>query len=347
MAALLTINVGCQSSLRRQEVVNRVPQMPIELSRDQIVAQLNDQNRGLNGWRSTSTQMHLKLPRMLDQDLSGYIACQAPNYFHLTAENLIAKADVGSNASGCWAYTSPGPKAVMTWNHEDTELVQTLPSEVPFIDPNWLMLVLGITPLDPHDYELSRDRQDASELWLTAIENSPSGRPLRRIIKVNAMAGVIQEHAIYDSEGRVTVQALLSRYQNHGGHKIPSRVKLAFPQQKKELTLTFRNVETNPTLPDQLWHPPEMKTVDLGDVARHRMLVDSGQLNGRGSRPGSVRRAHLQPPVFHVEAQTAMVEQDIDEPDWDSPHEATPVSFEQPKAPEPKPRRSWTNWFGR
>ncbi len=359
----LIIVTGCQSTARTQRnVVQRDPVIPLNISRADLVDHLNQQNADLNAWRCMSTKLHARLPGVPDQRLSGYIACQSPQYFRLTADNLIVKADLGSNADHCWVYLKPGRSEVLKWKHEDTAMLQQTQFGVPSIDPNWLMLVLGITPLDANNYELSTDPSGKPEIYLTADHQSADGRSLRRVIRIDALQGVIREHAVYDGRGNTLVSAELNRHQRNSGHLIPSHVKLSFPQTDTELSLSFNGIETNPHLPDQYWHMPDkhVKVVDIGDLVRHQAMAQhpaAPYSSGRAPLP----RATLQTPVFHQSNEqnrsafaersqrmldgTAISEAptDVEEPDWDTPISfskpaAQPASFEAPPA---RKKRWW------
>lgn len=311
-----------------------------------LVQHLNSQHVGLEGWRSSSTVMWVKMPNMVPVRLEGVIACSAPQYFRLTASNLIADADLGSNASRCWMYVRPGDPAVLTWRHEDTQLLHRLPIGVPYIDPNWLMMILGVKPLDAADYEIGPDPGGSRELWLTAIESSPHGRPLRRVIKVDTMRGVTREHAVYDSNSHPIMRAHISRHRNHDGHQIPTEVKLEFPQVDTEMTLTFRSIETNPHLPDDLWKLPShnLEVRDIGQFAREYVQrQDSGAFSELPAREPQIR---LQPPQFNSAVRSASAPDPfsenetswpaIEEPEWDQPE--TPLrnaSFSEPGAAAP------------
>lgn len=307
---ILLTGTGCQSSWSKKDTfsANRVSEPPLSerMTSAELVNFLNRQNRDLNGWRSTSTKMEVKFPNIPRQRLNGAIACQAPNYFRLTASNLIATADLGSNNQRCWVYSKPGEGAVMTWRHEDTPLLQQVPTGVPYIDPNWLMLVLGVSPLNPNEYDIRPS--EAGQLWLTAIEDTASGRPIRRVIKVDRVRRVIREHAIYDSEANLLVSAVLGNHRWSGDKLIPNSVTLSFPRMKSEIRLAFSDVETNPHLPDSLWHLPDhdLEVVDLGEVIRSRFAPDTfpsrqedfssavAETNGQYQPP----QVKLQQPVF-------------------------------------------------
>lgn len=276
---------GCQTAWwRTPEPVD--PVLSSQMSCHELVTHLNAQHQGLQGWQSSSTVMWVRLPNGVRQRLEGLVACQAPHYFRLTAENLIAEADLGSNASRCWMYIRPGDPAVLTWKHEDTTLLQQMPTGMPYIDPSWLMLVLGVTPLDPSNYTIAPGPAGTQQYWLTALEESPNGRPLRRVIKVDRIRGVVREHTVYDSERNPLVRAVLDQHRVHDGHHIPVKVKLEFPQMDSEISLSFRTIETNPYLSDDIWKVPanNMRVVDLGQMLRHRFP----QLRGEsGNSPGS------------------------------------------------------------
>ena len=367
LAFAATSAAGCQSAWR-QEVEYVDPVLSPNMGCRDLVQHLNNQHHGLEAWRSTSTVMWVRLPNGVRQRLEGVIACQAPQYFRLTAENLIADADLGSNASRCWMYVHPGESAVLTWKHEDTTLLQQIPTGMPYIDPNWLMLVLVVKPLDSNDYEISEGPQGTQELWLTAIEDSPTGRPLRRVIKVDRVRGFIREHAVYDSEAHPIVRAQLSEHKQHNGHRIPTKVKLEFPQMDSEISLTFRTIETNPHLSDDLWKLPDhnMLVVDLGKVVRRKMQSASPR-SIRGNQTFQPPRPKLREPIFDEPERTAFepadrvldgssftpapVSPSVSEPDWDlSESESTPVQQTGHIEPAPARRRfGWGNlWpFGR
>lgn len=356
---------GCQLPWRAEESKYVDPVLSMNINHQELVDYLNSQHHGLEAWRCTSTVMWVRLPNGLRQRLDGVIACQAPQYFRLTAENLIADADLGSNDKRCWMYVRPGDPAVLTWRHEDTILLQQMPTGMPYIDPSWLMLVLGIKPLNPDDYELSRAPAGTQELWLTAIESSPTGRPLRRVIKVDAVRGVIREHAVYDSEAHPIVRAQLSHHKSYNGHRIPGSVKLEFPQMDSEISLTFKTIETNPHLSEELWKLPDrnMQVVDLGNMIRNRMATQQPGSPRTADQKSRSQQARLQPPDFDTPIQSAFspsttvidgtpnADQTIREPEWDAPvsHSRTvtpprPV-FDQPPTQSGTRRRSfWQFW---
>ncbi|MEZ6061673.1 MAG: hypothetical protein R3C19_15100 [Planctomycetaceae bacterium] len=314
---LLTV-CGCQLNRwwRKSEVVPADPALPMTLSRDELVEYINSQVVGMDSWRSTRTKMTVRMPGMPSQRLSGSIACQAPRYFHLVADNVIAHADLGSNSERCWVYVQPGESAVLTWQHEDTALLQQVPTGVPYIDPSWLMLVLGVTPLEPEDYFLSEEASRV--LCLNANERSPEGRSLRRVIRVDTVKGVVKEHAVYDDHANLLVRAQLSDHRPFQGRVIPTAVTLDFPQMNSEISLTFEQIETNPTLPAAIWEVPSgkaMEVVDLGVNLRQHLQKNNIVIPPPKREPflggPSIR---LEQPQFNGSGSPG---HDLEAPDWD------------------------------
>jgi len=276
---VLAVASGCNILPSRSEVRYSNPELTMSMTRNELVDYLNSTSQGVGAWRDIDTTLGVHLPNGLYQRLSGTIACQAPNRFRLTAENFMAKADFGSNSDRCWVYVKPGDRAVLTWKHEDAPLLQHMPVEIPRIDPEWLMTVLGVAPLNHEEYELAQSPVGSRELWLTAIEDSYTGRPLRRVIKVDSVHGVIREHAIYDSERNPLVRAILSRHESTNGHVLPQQVELLFPQLDTKMKLSFSRIDTNCELPEHLFavpRIPDTQIVDLGVMMKrqvsHNML---------------------------------------------------------------------------
>lgn len=269
---------GCQWGNHRRETKFVEPALSTSIGRNELVEYLNSQNKGLESWRCMNTQVHVSMPGLpLPQKLSGTLACAAPSQFRLVSDNLVAHADFGSNSDICWAYIKPGDSVVMTWKHEDSHLLQHLPGGLPRLEPEWLMTVLGVQPLDAERYELQNAPSGSRELWLVSVEDAPDGTSLRRVIKVDTVLGVAREHALYDSDGQALLRAQLSNHKSCGGHRLPHTVRVSFPQCETELTLHFNGIETDCRIADSLWHPPHgrnIEVVDLGDVVRTRMQMD-------------------------------------------------------------------------
>ena len=263
---------GCVTSGKAKVVRSVEPALSNTMCCEELVDYLNSQNEGLHGWRCMETQVHVSMPGIpLPQNLKGSLSCSEPKNFRLTADNFVAMADFGSNDDVCWAYSKPGEPAVMTWDHEDSHLLEYVPGNFPRLDPEWLMVILGIQPLDASDFQIQKPPAGSRELWLVAIEESASWQPIRRVIKVDTVRGFAREHALIDHNGAYLLRAQLSNHRTYGGHVLPHTVKISFPPQKTELTLNFKTIEPNCRIADGLWTPPggdRIAQINLGDYVR-------------------------------------------------------------------------------
>ena len=275
---LALATTGCQLHGRKQEVKYVEPVLPTTISLEELVEFLNGKTNGLNRWRCMNTQVHVKsrdLP--FPQKLKGQLACEAPSQFRLVCDNTIGHADLGANDEICWAYVKPGESVVMKWRHEESDILQHMPAGIPKLEPEWLMTILGVQPLDPNEYSLQNAPVGSREVWLAAIEDAPDGTSLRRVIKIDTVRGVVRRHALYDKFNEPLLIADLSDYKACGGHELPHSVQIEFPATETQLTLKFTGIETECVIPEGLWQPPtgkNIQVVDLGDMMRTRMQQD-------------------------------------------------------------------------
>ena len=292
---LLLAATGCKLNPRRQEAKIVDPVLPTSITRDELVDYLNAKTEGLQSWRCTRTQVHVKASELpIPQKLSGTLACSAPGQFRLVCDNMVGHADFGSNQDICWAYVKPGESIVMTWKHEDSHLLQHLPGGMPRLEPDWLMSILGIQPLDAEHYELQNAPLGSREVWLAAVEDAADGTSLRRVIKVDTVQGVARLHALYDSDGQPLLMAHLSNHKRCGPHSLPHTVRIEFPATETQLTLNFTNIETGCEIADTLWQPPtgrSVEVVDLGNVVRNQLQHDP-EFQRRQKQPSGPRPIH-------------------------------------------------------
>ena len=333
---LLTLQatfVGCQTSGKSTVVRHVDPVLSNTLNCEELVDYLNSQNEGLHGWRCMETHVHVSMPGLpLPQNLSGELSCSAPSSFRLTADNFVAMADFGSNDDLCWAYSKPGEPVVMTWHHEDSHLLEYLPGDFPRLDPEWLMVILGIQPLDAQEFKLQKPPAGSRELWLVSIEDTAGGKSLRRVIKVDTVRGFAREHSLIDHNGAHLLRAQLSNHRACGGHVIPHTVKISFPPQKTELTLNFKGIEPNCHIPAALWTPPggdRMAQVDLGDIVREKYgeLLPGRKVRDRSSAesPGGDTM---------LDGAPRRSEDDLVEPEFDSPDATDESLFPDDRSPD-------------
>lgn len=325
--------VGCQTSGKATVVRHVDPVLSSTLSCEELIDYLNSQNKGLHGWRCMATEVDVKTPLFpMAPTLKGALSCSAPNMFRLTADNFVSMADVGSNDEICWSYFKPGDPVVTTWRHEDSHLLEYVPGDFPRLDPEWLMVILGIQPLDARDFQIQKPPAGSRELWLVSIEESASGQPLRRVIKVDTVQGFAREHSLIDHNGDHLLRAQLSNHRACGGHVIPHTVKISFPPQKMELTLNFKGIEPNCQIADGLWTPPggdRIAHVDLGDYVRRT----HGDIRPKQKRQGQ-SLADVPQTETMLDGTPRRSHDDLAEPDFDTAALSDESMFSDDRSPD-------------
>jgi hypothetical protein len=342
LAALLCIT-GCTGLSHRQETRYVDPKLPMSMSCAELVHHLNQQHPDLQGWRCTDVTATPHMQGVPPIPLSGFIACRAPNHFRLKAANVVSQTDLGANTDRCWFYVKPGPGEIFTWRHEDAGLLHQFGVNIPRIDPEWLMVVMGVVPVRAEDFEISSGPAGSSELWLTAVIDNFDGQSLRRVIKVDTISGRVREHVIYDHERNPLVRARISEYRTVQNNLLPRRVSLEFPAMDSRLSLEFGEIEANCELPDALWNLPadhNVKVTDLGNVVRaHAGQSGAAGLADLDSAPGINRTVALTEnqvldgsaagftePTAETEASVESEEGDVCIPEWDTPAASPPRS---------------------
>ncbi len=259
--------------------------VPPGAGKEQLVQHVNRNiqgtptSAGLASWHSSSVKLSLKGVPIA---LPAQIAVEAPRNFRLRVSAPVAGGelvDTGANAEEFWfwAQDSPHPN-VITASHGDLMLAQQR-LNIPF-QPDWLMEVLGVIPIDASQVTLRRPDPSSPIVELVSEQISPDGRPLRKIIRVNSCHGIILEHALYDSDGLLIASARL------GGHWIdeatgivmPRVISLDWPQMQQQLTLSFRDVRINPPpMPPAVWQVPEKPGYPRLELTQ---LLNGASVNG-------------------------------------------------------------------
>ena len=274
-AALPT--VGCQSAGQQAGPFVGRAALPADISKDELVAHLNAQAARTAGWRCR--KIAVKVPNA-PADASGMLAVQYPRRLRLKANVLnLAVADVGSNADRIWCWVNPrfsgGPAETLTCRHASFDAVRTAAATggggpvIPF-DPDWLMEVLGVAPLDPRCVRLQL-APDGGPLWhLVSHRSDPGGRRVLRIIHVDAAHGQVLAHELRDATTkRLIARAELQDHQRDEatGVVLPHRIELVWPEGGvPPMTLTLGQIDVNPPdLQDSLWDMPAKRKVRLLD----------------------------------------------------------------------------------
>lgn len=277
IAAAACLGAGCSAKDRGPWYGQ--PTLPVETTREDLVRHINEQAARTAGWQCR--KMVVQVPHA--PEASGQIAVQYPRRLRLKAKALmIPVADVGSNADRVWCWVNPklggpGPET-LTCKHASFDAVrcaaeQTGGMQIPF-DPDWLMEVLGVAPIDPRTVTLVK--ADDGPIWhLVSHRNDSAGRRVLRIIDVDAAHGQILAHELRDAATGVPLaRAVLQDHRRceTTGVVLPHTIILSWPAAGLAgMTLRLGDIEVNPRdLPDELWSLPG------GQQVRH--LDDGGRV---------------------------------------------------------------------
>jgi hypothetical protein len=270
------------------------------ITKEQLVAHLNRNiqgsttNSGMASWRCTSVKITTSgMPPGISVPAS--IAVEAPRNFRLRVSEPLTRVealDMGSNQEEFWFWAKDAhPPQVVTISHTDLPAAQR-ELRVPF-DPDWLMEVLGVIPIDASKVTLSQGRVDAPTLELVSQAPSVDGTPVKKVIRVDACTGFIREHALYDSRGVLIARAALAdhRIDQPTGLVVPHVVSFDWPAMRQTMKMVLGNVELNPDrIPLTVWQVPHKPGAPRFDLSQ--MLGGGGQrhpsLYGAGSPFGIV-----------------------------------------------------------
>lgn len=233
-------------------------------SYSEIVARVNQNftppaGPPLGAWECTQVTMYAKhMPAYANADIS----VQAPHKFRVRAFNPLSGsevADFGSNSDEIWFWGQGGP-GVVTASHE--QLPQFLNQmQVPF-EPEWLMEVLGVMPIDPTQYQMVRPTPDTGYVDLVADQTAPNGEPVRRLIRIDTCRGTVVEHRITSADGQTIARARLDKYELDvtGRYLLPRFVQLEWPQADSEMKMYLNGpIHTDPGQLTSNWTVPQIR----------------------------------------------------------------------------------------
>lgn len=254
------------------------------ISKDDLVRHLNrnvvgtETHAGLVSWRSGNAV--LKDVTGIPFNLPAAVAVEAPRNFRLRVSNPLSggqEVDIGSNAERFWIWTKDS-RQMMTARHEDVPLALEYLNLPIHVQPDWLMEVFGVVPIQADEYEMFRPSAESPIVELVAHRTSPLGRPVERAIRVNVCNGQITEHVLRHRGGPVIARALLGKHTTlANGASLPMLVKLQWPEAQVEMTMHLGTPEANPAGlagDPMLWQLPQIpgsNPVDIGAVARRSL----------------------------------------------------------------------------
>jgi hypothetical protein len=333
LAALLLSGTGCQNGRFWPPWPKRQPEPPpctfnAAATKQEIVAHVNrfiapeNDTLPLTSWRST--QMRVTMSGA--PPLGGSIDVQAPSRLRIRAEvplTSLEMADFGSNDEAVW-FWGKGAPSMMTVSHEDLPAaLQQM--QIPF-EPEWLMEVLGVVPLNVDDYELQRPTSDCGWVDLVAHRDSPTGERILRVVRVDTCHGHIVQHLVKRLDGELIASATLSNYgpDASGRYELPHVVELEWPVAEARLKLELGAIHANPApLAETAWAVPHKAGVPIQRLQPPRAV---------GQSPGQAMRQQLYQPVLQ---QKLVSPQDVFSEDFNAA---------EPSADGPPPEYSSEAW---
>ncbi len=214
---------------------------------------------GLASWHSSSVKVTI---RGIPFSIPAQVAVEAPRNFRLRMSAPVAGTelvDMGSNPEQFWFWAQDSPhRHVILASHDDLQVAQQR-MNIPF-QPDWLMEVLGVIPIDVSAVTLHRPNTESPIVDLVSKHTSPSGQTVRKVIRVHSCHGIVVEHALYDGRNVLIASARLGnhRIDDETGIITPRTIRLDWPQMRQQLTLDFADMRINPPqMPPQAWQVPE------------------------------------------------------------------------------------------
>lgn len=277
---------------------HRSAKIPADASKEHIINYVNQHTEPIHAWRSTKATVNVTgvvIP------LQAMLAVEQPNHFRLTVSSGLTgnELDLGSNPDHVWFWVQRmDPQTVMTCRHEEIEAVQDQ-LQVPF-QPDWLMEVLCVKPIDGSEAELIRDPQDPYEVKLVSHHTNESGFVTRRIVTIDLRRGVIVSHQLYDAHHRLIAKADLSDYRDfpHTNARLPHDIQLCWVEQDLKLRISLNGVEVNPPhLSAEIWTAPNPKDCRVVELKRDQLVHPAaGLVRSEQEKPKAITHYELDAP---------------------------------------------------
>jgi hypothetical protein len=284
---------GCMtiSTWRHKEppLTKADPPLSNKSSAEEILARINENAYsefapdGLKSYRCDDVKVRMK---GVPAPMRASIVVEAPRNLRLRVAHPLTggeAVDLGSNDQEFWFWAKDSqPANVLVCSHDHIAAatqVTTLP--LPF-RPDWLMEVLGVTPISGSGYEVRRTNNRSPIVELVSVQRTPDQKPVRRIVKVNMTYGVVLEHRIESTDGQMIAKATLNRHFRDPGTRLvlPRQISIDWPAAGQELALSleFTSVDFNaPAQSVAMWTVPKVPgfpEVDIGAIAVKQLGKD-------------------------------------------------------------------------
>ncbi len=213
--------------------------------------------------------------------LDGMMVCQKPRNFRLKAKALgKPQVDMGSNPEEFWFWIGQNkPPYVFHCSYQDLETQPNIQLPFPF-KPDMLIAALGLA-----EYEQGKnyDLKVTEKTWeLIESTTSTSGKRLYKVIVFNRWITEppkpqVLAHVLRDEKGVEICSAVITEVKKDQatGAVLPQRVELRWPQEKMEMTMRMRDIQSVQV--DEKWGATLFSRQDLArggykgfDLARRR-----------------------------------------------------------------------------
>jgi hypothetical protein len=362
-SCVLLFNCGCPS-MRLWERKPSLPKVDPPLSwtatPEEILAKVNlnayseFSPEGLKSYRCDDVRVRMQ---GIPAPMRASMVVEAPRNLRLRVAHPLTggeAVDIGSNEERFWMWAKESqPANVLVCAHDQIAIASQVTSlPLPF-RPDWLMEVLGVTPISGSQYEVHRSKPKSPIAELVSVQRT-ADQQVRRIVTVNTVYGVVLDHRVESMDGKMIAQAKLSNHWRDPSTRLilPRTIAIDWPaaDQHLALTLELNTVEFNPaSASPAMWQVPHMSDypeIDLGEHAI-RQLGHSGK--GLASQPGQDFPPGVRPGRIRLEddleAPDAYGVADSDAESWTAgesldsikrPIRRTAMSREEESAAEPE-----------
>ena len=304
---------GCLSMTlwrhREPKLSKADPPLPLNATSEEILARINQNAysefspHGLKSYRCDDVSVRMQ---GVPAPMRASMMVEAPRNLRLRVANPLSggeAVDIGSNEEQFWMWAKDSqPANVLVCSHDQIAIATQVTSlPLPF-RPDWLMEVLGVSPISGSKYEVRREKPKSPIVELVSVQRTPDQKPVRRIVKINTLYGVVLEHRVESMEGQKIARATLSRHWRDPVTRLilPRQIAIDWPaaDQHLALTLELNTVDFNPpTESVAMWQVPRMADYpefDLGQYALKQLGKSGTNVATRGQPPPSsgARKGH-------------------------------------------------------
>ena len=240
---------GCASLRGRSTARTTRRVLPATATCEQVVAEVNrnvlgDGSRpGLASWRSDHARVSIT---GLPVSLQTSIAVEAPRSLRIRVAGPMGgnAMDLGSNGDEFWLWSKEAdPTSLLVGRHGeamDPRLAEVMPFE-----PEWLLDVMGVTPMSPTDVRMTGG---GDTVQLVTDHTTPSGLRVEKVKRVSLVTGEILGHELREPDGRTIAKAEVRRQYRcpQTGLLLPEEVRVIWPDYAREMKIRIGRHDINP-----------------------------------------------------------------------------------------------------